>query len=42
MYPNEEIYYRTNGVTISSKDDKKEQDGTVIVTTHRILYLKNG
>jgi hypothetical protein len=41
FYPNEEVYNRTNGVAFLDEEKKiKVYEGTAIVTTHRVIYLK--
>mmetsp|Transcript_5543 Transcript_5543/g.9464 ORF Transcript_5543/g.9464 Transcript_5543/m.9464 type:complete len:142 (-) Transcript_5543:1072-1497(-) len=43
LYPNETIYNKTNGITFASpKTDIKVQDGTAVLTTHRIIFCKGG
>ena len=43
LYPNESVYNRTNGITLmSKKSEQKVHGGTVILTTHRIIYVHEG
>ena len=41
LYPNEEIYNRTNGVAFLDEEKAlKVYDGIAMVTTHRVIYVK--
>ena len=42
LYPNEEIYTRTNDVAfLDETQNVKIYEGTAMVTTHRIIYIKD-
>ena len=42
LYTNEGVYMKVNGVTFSNKkEDEKITDGTLMITTHRIVYVKD-
>ena len=41
LYPNEEIYNRTNDVAFLDENKKvKVYEGVAMVTTHRVLFVK--
>jgi|APSaa5957512535_1039671.scaffolds.fasta_scaffold82803_1 hypothetical protein len=41
LYPNEEIYNRTNGIAFLEEGSGiKIYDGTAIITTHRVIFAK--
>ena len=41
LYPNEEVYNRTNGVAFLEEGTKtKVYDGTALITTHRVIFTK--